>query len=27
MKIRVRDHVKVAADKMAKIGLSGIART
>src|SRR4029077_21298563 len=27
MKIRVRDHVKVAADKMAKIGLSGTART
>lgn len=27
MKIRVRDHVKVAADRMAKIGLSGTART
>src|ERR1700730_10214325 len=27
MKIRVRDHVKVAADKMAKIGLPGTART
>lgn len=27
MKIRVRDHVKVAADKMAKIGLSSTART
>jgi len=27
MKIRVRDHVKVAADKMAKIGLAGTART
>lgn len=27
MKIRVRDHVKVAADKMTKIGLSGTART
>ena len=27
MKIRVRDHVKVAADKMARIGLSGTART
>ncbi|MEX2224416.1 MAG: cupin domain-containing protein [Candidatus Rokuibacteriota bacterium] len=27
MKIRVRDHVKVAADKMAKIGLSTTART
>ena len=27
MKIRVRDHVKVATDKMAKIGLSGTART
>ena len=27
MKIRVRDHVKVATDKMAKIGLAGTART
>ena len=27
MKIRVRDHVKVAADKMAKIGLSSTARS
>ena len=27
MKIRVRDHVKVAADKMARIGLSSTART
>lgn len=27
MKIRVRDHVKVAAEKMAKIGLSTTART
>jgi quercetin dioxygenase-like cupin family protein len=27
MKIRVRDHVKVAAEKMARIGLSGTART
>ena len=27
MKIRVRDHVQVAADKMAKIGLSSTART
>ena len=27
MKIRVRDHVKVAADRMARIGLSGTART
>jgi quercetin dioxygenase-like cupin family protein len=27
MKIRVRDHVKVVADKMAKIGLSSTART
>ena len=27
MKIRVRDHVKVTADKMAKIGLSSTART
>ena len=27
MKIRVRDHVKVAADKMAKIGLSTTGRT
>jgi quercetin dioxygenase-like cupin family protein len=27
MKIRVHDHVKVAADKMAKIGLSGTERT
>ena len=26
MKIRVRDHVKVAADRMAKIGLSTTAR-
>ena len=27
MKIRVRDHVKVAPDKMAKVCLSGTART
>lgn len=27
MKIRVRDHVKVAADKMARVGLSSTART
>jgi len=27
MKIRVRDHVKVATDRMARIGLSGTART
>jgi quercetin dioxygenase-like cupin family protein len=27
MKIRVRDHVKVAADKMARIGLSSTTRT
>jgi quercetin dioxygenase-like cupin family protein len=27
MKIRVRDHVKIAAEKMARIGLSGTART
>jgi quercetin dioxygenase-like cupin family protein len=27
MKIRVRDHVKVAADKMAKISLSSTSRT
>jgi quercetin dioxygenase-like cupin family protein len=27
MKIRVRDHVKIAADKMARIGLSSTART
>jgi quercetin dioxygenase-like cupin family protein len=27
MKIRVRDHVQVAADKMAKSGLSSTART
>src|SRR4029453_14273857 len=27
MKIRVRDHVKAAADKMAKIGLSSTGRT
>ncbi|HEY7204640.1 MAG TPA: cupin domain-containing protein [Methylomirabilota bacterium] len=27
MKIRVRDHVKMAADKMAKIGLASTART
>ena len=27
MKIRVRDHVKVAGDKMAKVGLSSTART
>jgi quercetin dioxygenase-like cupin family protein len=27
MKIRVRDHVKVAAEKMVKIGLSSTART
>jgi quercetin dioxygenase-like cupin family protein len=27
MKIRLRDHVKVGADKMAKIGLSSTART
>ena len=27
MRIRVRDHVKVAAEKMAKIGLSTTART
>ena len=26
MKIRLRDHVKVPADKMAKIGLAGTAR-
>ena len=27
MKIRVRDHVKVATDRMARIGLSGTTRT
>ena len=27
MKIRVRDHVKVAAEKMARVGLSSTART
>ena len=27
MKIRVRDHVKVAAEKLAKVGLSTTART
>jgi quercetin dioxygenase-like cupin family protein len=27
MKIRVRDHVKMAADKMARVGLSSTART
>lgn len=27
MKIRVRDHVKAAADKMARVGLSSTART
>ena len=27
MKIRVRDHVKVTADRMAKIGLSSTPRT
>ena len=27
MKIRVRDHVKIPAEKMARIGLSGTART
>jgi quercetin dioxygenase-like cupin family protein len=27
MKIRVRDHVKVGAEKMAKVGLSTTART
>jgi quercetin dioxygenase-like cupin family protein len=27
MKIRVRDHVKVAADRMAKVSLSSTART
>jgi len=27
MKIRVRDHVKMAADRMAKIGLSSTERT
>jgi len=27
VKIRVRDHVKIATDKMAKIGLAGTGRT
>ena len=27
MRIRVRDHAKVATDKMAKIGLAGTERT
>jgi quercetin dioxygenase-like cupin family protein len=27
MRIRVRDHVKVAADRMAKVALAGTART
>ena len=27
MKVRVRDHVKVVADKMARVGLSSTART
>ena len=27
MKIRVRDHVTIAAEKMAKVGLSSTART